>query len=107
MSTSITEGVRVISVFNVKAEDQDKVVDMLIRTSKEMVSKQPGFLAATINKSYDGRRVAILSRWASRDAFEAAFKRPEVVEYIRRNLDIAQADWHVYDVVYRATGGDE
>lgn len=97
-------GVRVISVFNVGPEDQDEVVRMLIRTAREKICKQPGFLSTSINKSQDGRRVAIVSHWESADAFEAMFQKPDVVDYIRANIEVAQADWHIYDIVHRIEG---
>jgi hypothetical protein len=52
--TQITIGqdvVTLINVFTVAPEDQQRLVDLLVEATGQVMSKQPGYLAANISQS--------------------------------------------------------
>ncbi|MBN2308738.1 MAG: antibiotic biosynthesis monooxygenase [Candidatus Hydrogenedentes bacterium] len=99
--------VTVINVIVVKAEDQDRLVDGMRQMCTNLMEKQPGFVSARIYKSRDKRRVAVHANWASAEAFEAAFRDPDVLFIMRKGLDIVQPEWHIYECVHEAPGSAE
>ncbi len=58
-----------------------------------------GFVPANIHKSADGVRVVNYAQWKSREDFEAMRKNPEAQAHMKPILEIAQADFHLYEVV--------
>ena len=52
-----TTPLTLINVFHVKPEQQQALADLLVDATEQAMSHQPGFISASIHKSYDGRRV--------------------------------------------------
>jgi heme-degrading monooxygenase HmoA len=100
-STISTEAshVTLINVFTVAAENQDRLVRMLVETTEKTMSKVPGFVSANIHKSLDGVRVANYAQWRSKEDFEAMLKNPEAGKHMAPIQAIATNDVHLYQVV--------
>jgi len=92
--------VTIINVISVKETDQERIRNALVTVCQRVVKKQPGFISAQVYASLNGRRVAIHGEWESRDAFDAAFRNPELLNTFRQFLDVAQPEWHLYERVY-------
>jgi quinol monooxygenase YgiN len=90
--------VTLINVFTVRPGDQDRVVDLLEAATEQTMKKLPGFVSASIHKSLDGVRVANYAQWQSREAFEAMSKNPDARAHMGPLMEIAQADFHLYEV---------
>ncbi len=96
--------VTVINVFRLESRQQAEVVKGIEQLCQRVMNKQDGFVAAAVYRSLDGRRVTVQSQWKGRGLFEAAFRRPEVVNEMRRLLSVAQPEWHLYELVYSTLG---
>jgi antibiotic biosynthesis monooxygenase (ABM) superfamily enzyme len=70
-----------IKVFTVAPEDQQRLVDLLVEATEQVMSKQPGYLAANIHRSLDGTNYA---QWRSPQEFEAMTRNPDAVAHMRR-----------------------
>jgi hypothetical protein len=88
----------VITVFDVAAERQAELVDLLREGAEAVVRHRPGFVAATLLAGIDGSRVVNLARWAGPDDVQAAFADPAVQGYARRAGELAAAAPSVYAV---------
>jgi quinol monooxygenase YgiN len=102
LMASITKENKVITLINtftVAPENQQRLVDTLVKATDETMKKLPGFVSANIHKSTDGLRVVNYAQWRSRIDFEAMMKNPEARSHIEPIMKIAQADAHLYEVL--------
>ncbi len=101
--TSISEGREIttlINIFTVAPENQQRLMDVLVRATEEVISRQPGYVSANIHKSLDGAKVANYAQWRSREDFEAIFENPEVREHMKEAGDLAKVEPTLYEVSY-------
>lgn len=92
--------VTLINVFTVAPEQQQRLVDLLVRATQTVMNKQPGYVSANIHKSLDGTRVTNYAQWRSREDFEAMRSNAEVVVHMQEVLTFAKADYHLYEVSF-------
>jgi quinol monooxygenase YgiN len=93
--------VTLINVFSVAPEDQQRLVDVLVNATQVVMSKQPGFVSASIHSSLDGRRVTNYAQWQSPEAFEAMLQNKEAAEHMGEAARIAQRfEPHLYEVSF-------
>jgi quinol monooxygenase YgiN len=90
--------VTLINVFTVAPEDQQKLVDLLVEATEKTMKHVPGFISANIHKSLDGVRVVNYAQWRSQEDFAAMVGNPEAQAHMKPILEIAQADFHLYEV---------
>ncbi len=88
-----------INIFTVEPENQQKLVDMLIEATEDIMKNMPGFISANIHKSADGTRVTNYAQWRSKEDFAAMLKDSEAVEHMKSITEIAASDAHTYEVV--------
>jgi heme-degrading monooxygenase HmoA len=102
MTTITTDNdvVTLINVFTVEPEQQQRLVDLLVRATETVIGKQPGFVSANIHKSLDGTRVANYAQWRSREDFEAMLANAEAAAHMREAASIATFDAHLYEVAF-------
>jgi quinol monooxygenase YgiN len=101
-TTTIEAGadvVTLINVFTVEPENQDVLVRLLDQATEETMRHLPGFVAANIHRSLDGRRVANYAQWRSVADFQAMLGNPEAGRHMQAAREIAQNDGHLYEVV--------
>lgn len=89
-----------INAFTVPPERQGELVSLLADATEETMRHLPGFVSANIHRSRDGERVVNYAQWESEADFEAIFERPEVREHMDGALELATADYHLYDVAF-------
>ena len=93
--------VTLINVFTVAPENQQRLVDLLVEATEEVISKQPGYVSANIHRSLDGTQVTNYAQWRSREDFEAIFRNPDVMAHIREAEELAIAyEPHLYEVAF-------
>jgi quinol monooxygenase YgiN len=63
--------VTLVNVFTVKPEDQDKLAALLVEATEKTMQHLPGFVSASIHKSFDRTKVINYAQWRSRQDFEA------------------------------------
>jgi heme-degrading monooxygenase HmoA len=89
-----------INVFTVAPEDQQRLVDLLVEATEQVMSKQPGYLAANIHRSLDGTKVTNYAHWRSPQDFQALARNPEVAAHMRRAQELATFEPALYEVVF-------
>ncbi|PPS43599.1 antibiotic biosynthesis monooxygenase [Chroococcidiopsis sp. TS-821] len=92
--------VTLINVFIVEPENQQLLVDLLVKATEEVMCKLPGFISANIHKSLDGKRVTNYAQWRSVEDFRGIFNNPEAVSHMPAIGKIAQSDPTLYEICY-------
>lgn len=90
--------VTLVNVFTVEPENQQKLIDLLVEATEKTMKNVSGFVSANIHKSLDGVRVVNYAQWRSREDFEAMAKNPEAQAHMKPIMEIAKADFHLYEV---------
>ena len=91
--------VTLINVFTVDPSSQRRLVNMLIKTTKQVMKKQEGLISANIHKSLDGTRV-VNYQWESKEAFEKRLMNPKAIVHMNDVLSIAKSvEGSLYEVV--------
>lgn len=88
-----------INVFTVAPEKQQLLVDSLIETVK-VAREVPGWLSASVHRSYDGTRVVNYVQFESHEAAQAVLKRLAAGGYLKRNTELGTVAPGQYEVVY-------
>ncbi|MBV9454190.1 MAG: antibiotic biosynthesis monooxygenase [Rubrobacter sp.] len=93
--------VTLISVFTVTSKDQQRLVDLLVEATEEVISKQPGYVSANIHSSLDSTQVTNYAQWRGREALEAIFRNPDATLHVREAEKLAIAyEPHLYEVAF-------
>ena len=93
--------VTLINVFDVEPQNQEKLIDLLVKATEETMNKFPGFISANVHRSLDGSRVVNYAQWRSREDFEAMFKNPAAQVHMQEAYRLSKRiDPHLYEVVY-------
>lgn len=77
----------VITTFDVTPGTCDDLMDRLKEAYAQVISKQPGFIAAALHVNDARTRIANYSQWERREDFQAMLRTEEMRE---RNREIAQ-----------------
>jgi hypothetical protein len=88
-----------INVFAVAREKQQLLVDSLIETVNA-ARPVPGWLSASIHRSYDGTQVVNYVQFRSHEAAQAVLKHLAAGGYIQRNTSLGSVVPGRYEVVY-------
>ena len=88
-----------INVFTVPRGKQQLLVDSLVETVNA-AKAVPGWLSASIHRSFDGTHVVNYVQFESHAAAEAVLKHLIVGGYIKRNTDLGTVAPGQYEVVY-------
>ncbi|MCY7322257.1 MAG: antibiotic biosynthesis monooxygenase [Phormidesmis sp. CAN_BIN36] len=94
------ELVTLINIFKVAPENQQRLVELLIEATEEVMYKLPGFISANIHKSLDGTRVTNYAQWRSIEDFKAIFGTPEATAHMPAIGKIAESEPTLYEVSY-------
>ncbi len=88
-----------INTFEVEPSVADKLVEMLVAATNEVMVDRAGFISARIHKSEDGTRVVNYAQWASKSAFDAMRADPEAQVHMRECGSLAKSfDPRIYSV---------
>lgn len=88
----------VIIIFSVEPERQQELVDTIIEFV-ETVKHQPGFISASIHKSFDGVRVMNYAQWQSQSDYRTFVHNSEVQAVGKKLSEFQMLDSHVFEVV--------
>jgi quinol monooxygenase YgiN len=87
-----------INTFSVAPERQQAIVDSLSAFTKAHASAMPGFVAASVHASLDGRRVVNYVQWLDADYLAAMLARPESQQHLAEVAGLAD---HIDPIPYR------
>ncbi len=96
--------VTLINSFTVEPENQQGLVELLVKITEDVMCKLPGFIAANIHKSLDGKNAANYAQWRSVESVEDMLKfikTNERYQYLHAELlKIAKMNPILYEVCY-------
>ena len=79
-----------VNVFTVKAENQQKLVNMLVEATDKTMKKLPGFISANIHRSLDGTKVVNYAQWRSKTDFDAMRQNPSAKPHMEAAAALAK-----------------
>jgi hypothetical protein len=88
-----------INVFTVAPDKQQQLVDSLIETV-QAAQTVPGWLSASIHRSFDGRQVVNYVQFASHEAAQAVLRHIAATGHLRKNVALGTVAPGQYEVVY-------
>ena len=95
-----------INVFTVLPEKQQALVDALTETVKA-ASAVPGWISASIHRSFDGRQVTNYVQFESQEAAQRVLRHLAAAGHLQRNTALAQSVAPgQYEVVFAIPGKD-
>jgi len=92
--------VTLINVFTVESAKQQRLVDVLVEATEQVMNVQPGFISANIHRSLDGTRVVNYAQWRSHEEFERMLQNPDAIPHMREAASLASFEPHLYEVVH-------
>ena len=93
------EVVTLINVFTVDPVNQPRLVELWQQATDEVMCYQPGFISASIHRSYDGTKVINYAQWEDREAFTAIFQDPEASAHLTKLAEIGTPNPVLCEVV--------
>ncbi|MBK5944949.1 antibiotic biosynthesis monooxygenase [Rhodobacter veldkampii DSM 11550] len=91
------KGQTVITTFEMTPATAHDLMEALQAAYAEVISKQPGFVAAGLHMNDAQTRIANYSQWTRREDYQAMLRTPEMRE---RNRHIATLCRHFEPVMY-------
>jgi len=85
-----------INTFTVKPENQERLMEILDDATRNVMSRFPGFISASLHASPDRTRVANYAQWRSEEDFIAAITHPNFQPHFQACEEIASADPRLY-----------
>lgn len=96
--------ITLINIFTVELENQQRLVELLVKITEDVMIKLPGLISANIHKSLNGKQVANYAQWMSVESVEDmrnSIKNNERHQYLRAEvLKIATLNPVLYEVCY-------
>jgi len=99
MSETAAAGVVLINIFTVERDNQQRLVDLLVRATDGFVNRAPGFISATLHRSLDGTKVTMYARWQSAEHYQAMRKDPGPLPSLEEALTFATFEPGMYEIV--------
>lgn len=98
--TANNEMMTLANLFNVEPQNQEELIKILQGGAETLLSKQPGYISASVHRGQDGKHALVYSQWRSREDFHAAVTNPALQQYFARVREIATFEPIGYDVTY-------
>ena len=91
--------VTLINTFTVDPANQQRLLELWQAATEDVMRHQPGFVSASIHRSYDGTKVINYAQWESREAFAAMFQDPQASAQLTKLAEIGTPDPVLCEVV--------
>ena len=98
--------ITLINVFTVAPANQQQLVERWQEATEDVMRHQPGFISASIHRSYDGTKVINYAQWESREQFAAMFQDPKASARLTQLAELGTPDPVVCEVVSVHRAGD-
>src|ERR1051325_3158883 len=90
-----------IITIEVKPENCDALLDLIIEETETFVRHQPGFVSANLHRNAEKTRLTNYGQWASRELYEQARARGEFKAFSKRVEALAERLTPIsYEVVF-------
>lgn len=90
--------ITVIVIFSVEPDQQQELIDNIVKFLETSVKHQSGFISASIHKSLDGVRVMNYAQWHSQKDYDAFINNIEIQSQGRKLIPFPKPDIHIYEV---------
>lgn len=88
-----------INTFTIDPADQQRLIELLTKATKDTVKHMDGFITATLHKSLDGTKVTMYAKWESREKYEAMRRNATASPYLEEALSFAKFEMGAYEIV--------
>lgn len=108
--TIFTQGEGIVFInkfFASTREDQEWLIQELKSFTEDTMRHQPGFISATLHKSFDGLTVINYARWRSTDDFKRATENPAMEGHRQRLGGRFRREGAMGTVAYTCIAGQE
>jgi quinol monooxygenase YgiN len=93
--------ITMINVFEVKPENQEKLLKILIDATKETMENVDGFISANFHASLDETRIINYAQWKSVEHFKKMLKDSEASVHMKKAEELCEKfDANTYKVVW-------
>lgn len=96
--------ITLINIFTVEPDNQQRLVELLVKITEDVMCKLSGFISANIHKSLNGKQAANYAQWGSVENVEdmlKSIKSNERYQYLHAEvLNIAKLNPVLYEVCY-------
>jgi quinol monooxygenase YgiN len=96
--------VTLINVFTVEPANQRQLLELLAGATETSVRHAPGFISASLHRSFDGTKVTMYAQWHTVADYQAMRENPAPLPYLQQALAIATFDPGMYEVVETYSG---
>ena len=88
-----------INVFIVEPQDQQQLVELLIKATNDSIRHAQGFISASLHRSLDGTKVTMYAQWQDIEDYQRMRSNPTTSPYLGQALAIARFEPGMYEVV--------
>jgi quinol monooxygenase YgiN len=96
----LDSAVTLVNVFTVEPDKQPQLLALLHDGTETMFSKMPGWIATSLLKSRDGKRVVVYSQWRDAKDIDAFRQDPGMKPYFAQFGALAKQEAFTCDVSY-------
>lgn len=96
-----------INVFRVEPQQQQQLIDIMIRAVEQTVRYQPGFLSARLHRGLDGTLVANYVQWRSKEDLDRMRETPEMQQHIAEIHTITKGNAQLFELCNVTEGSPE
>src|SRR5260370_9041893 len=98
MKISDAKLVTLINVFTVEPANQQRLVDLLAHVTVDSVRHAPGFVSATLLRSFDGTKVTMYAQWRTIEDYQAMRNNQASRDYLQEALAISRFEPGMYEI---------
>jgi quinol monooxygenase YgiN len=83
----ITKGAKILTLIitiEVKPENCDALLDLIVQETQSFVRHQPGFISANLHRNAESRRIVNYGQWESPELYEKARAHHKFEEFSKR-----------------------
>jgi quinol monooxygenase YgiN len=91
--------ITLINVFTVEPDNQQRLIELLVRVTEISVRHAPGFISSSLHRSLDGTKVTMYAQWRNIEDYQAMREDPAPLPYLQQALAIAKFEPGMYEVV--------
>ena len=88
-----------INTFTITPDNQQRLIDLLTKATKETVKHMDGFITSTLHRSIDGTKVTMYAKWESREKYEKMRRNATASPYLEEALSFAKFEIGAYEIV--------
>lgn len=101
------KSVTLINIFSVEPQNQQELIDIMVRTAEQTARYQPGFISAHLYRGVEGNFVANYVQWRSKEDLDRMKAMPEMKQHVEEIHKFTRGNAHVYELCNLTEGVHE